>query len=201
MVTKKINNVIERFEDQYFYSEKVGTYLFNLSNEILLFDLPTYSKEIKQYLISKKLPIRAILSHGPCGIADGDRWQKELGITIFLHKADKSNEWLQMVPDVLFDTLPSLPETLELIHKPGHTPGSVCLLEKTTKSLLTGDTVEGTENGEIYDFTYQSSGTKERLISAEKLLQYEFENIFPFHYEPIVGVAKKSLKRFVSLHS
>ncbi|MCX6694780.1 MAG: MBL fold metallo-hydrolase [Candidatus Altiarchaeota archaeon] len=30
---------------------------------------------------------------------------------------------------------------LEVVHTPGHTPGSVCLYEPVTKSLFTGDTV------------------------------------------------------------
>ena len=44
--TKLHENVYE-INEQYFYSSKVHTYLIELDEQILLFDIPTYSNEVK----------------------------------------------------------------------------------------------------------------------------------------------------------
>ena len=77
MPLTKIDTNVYRFNNQFFYEEKVGTYLIDLDDKVVLFDLPTYSKEIDSYFHSLNKPLLAILSHGPCGIKDGRIWQKK----------------------------------------------------------------------------------------------------------------------------
>lgn len=201
---KKINSKIVRFEKQYFYSELVGTYAIDTPNKLILFDLPTYSKEIEKYIISFKKPVCAILSHGSCGISDGIKWQKRINLQVYLHEADKNSEWLRMKPDVLFNEPPQFGKDLKVILTPGHTPGSVCMYESTTKTLFTGDTFGGLLNGEVNDFFSEDGNfygdLKERYESSKKLLKYEFDVALPFHYEMILKGAKKSLERFIDKH-
>jgi len=42
-----------------------------------------------------------------------------------------------MKPDILFTIAPELGENIEIIHTPGHSAGSICVLDKSTKSLFT----------------------------------------------------------------
>ncbi len=203
-LVKKINAKISRFADQYFYSELVGTYVVDTAQKLVLIDLPSYSKEIEKYLSSFKKPMFALLSHGSCGISDGTIWQQKIGLKVYLHQADKNSEWLRMRPDVLFVRPPKLAPNLEVILTPGHTPGSICVCESTSKALFTGDTFGGLPNGEINDFLKGAGDfygdLKERFVSCKKLLKYDFENALPFHYEMIMHKAKESLLQFVDLH-
>ena len=151
-VINKIDTNVCRFNNQFFYGEKVGTYLIDLDDKVVLFDLPTYSREIDLYFHSLNKPLLAILSHGPCGIKDGRIWQKKFGLQVYLHKLDINNEWLELKPDHTFTSPPNIDKSLEVIHTPGHSPGSVCLLHKDTKSLFTGDTFSGNKDGSVRNF-------------------------------------------------
>ncbi len=199
--TKLQPNVYE-INNQYFYGEKVHTYLIELDDKVLLFDIPTYSKEIDDFVSSFEKPAYAILSHGSCGIADGTKWQKEIGLKVHAHKADTHHPWLRMQPDVFFTEMPVFGEQVEVIHTPGHSAGAICVLEKTSKSLFTGDTFYGNTNGEIRDFTQENTADYEnpveRIASCKKLLNYDFENVYPFHYEIIEGNGKEKLMEFLS---
>ncbi len=192
---------IYKINNQYFYSEKVHTYLIELDDTILLFDVPTYSKEVKAFIQSFKKPVHAILSHGSCGIADGTRWQKEIGLTVYAHIADTNHPWLRMQPDVFFSAVPEFGENIEVIHTPGHSAGAICVLEKTSKSLFTGDTFYGDYDGGIRDFTKERPADYEnpsdRIESCKKLLQYDFKNIYPFHYGMIEGEGKEKLTEYL----
>ncbi|MDA1317546.1 MAG: MBL fold metallo-hydrolase [bacterium] len=200
MITTKINQRVERFNDQYFYGESVGVYLINLDDKTVLFDLPNYSIEAEKYLAEKQKPVFAILSHGACGIKDGKTWQKKLGMQVCLHKKDADHEWLMMKPDILFTTTPHLDDDIVVIHTPGHSPGSVCLLEKSTNTLFTGDTFGGTPTGKVRDFrvgNHRYDDIPKRIQSCNGLLKYNFESVMPFHYEMILNDGRKTLQAFV----
>ncbi len=192
---------IYEINNQYFYSEKVHTYLIVLNDKVLLFDIPTYSKEIKDFITSFEKPAYAILSHGSCGISDGTLWQKEIGLKVYAHKADTNHPWLRMKPDVFFTEMPEFGENMEVIHTPGHSAGAICVLEKTSKSLFTGDTFYGDKNGGIRDFSNESPAEYEnpsdRIESCKKLLNYDFEAVYPFHYEIISKSGTKKLTEFL----
>lgn len=200
MLLTKIKTNIYRFNDQFFYGEMVGTYLIALPDKIVLFDIPTYTKEIELHLRSYNKPLHAILSHGSCGIKDGEIWQKNLGLKIYLHALDIHHAWLELKPDSIYQIPPLIDTSIEIIHTPGHSAGSVCLLEKTHNVLFTGDTFGGTKNGAVRDFrkeNHQYDDIPRRLHSCNKLLKYNFQSALPFHYEAILKNAKESLRNFI----
>ncbi len=192
---------IYEINKQYFYGEKVHTYLIELNDKVLLFDIPTYSEELKEFILSFKKPMYAIISHGSCGIEDGTKWQKEIGLKVYAHKNDENHPWIRMKPDVFFTEMPKFDKTIEIIHVPGHSAGSICVLETESKSLFIGDTFYGDKNGKIKDFTKESQSDYEnledRIHSCKNLLEYEFENVYPFHYEIILKKGKDELKEFL----
>ncbi len=200
MPLTKIDTNVYRFNNQFFYREKVGTYLIDLEDKVVLFDLPTYSIEIDSYLRSLKKPLIAILSHGPCGIKDGRIWQKKFSLQVYLHKLDINNEWLELKPNHTFTISPNIDESLEIIYTPGHSPGSICLLHKDSKSLFTGDTFAGNPDGSVRNFLKDPDASGDlqlRLKSCKKMMKIDFDNILPFHYEMILRDAKASLTSFI----
>jgi glyoxylase-like metal-dependent hydrolase (beta-lactamase superfamily II) len=74
--------------------------------------------------------------------------------------------------------------SLEVLHTPGHTPDSVCLLDREDKLLFTGDMFY---TGGIY--TYLNGGDIPTFIDSYlRMLDYydEYERLMPSHNEPWV---------------
>lgn len=162
-VFTKLQTDIYEINNQYFYGEKVHTYVIELSDKVLLFDIPTYSQEIEKFLRSFNKPVYAIISHGSCGIADGTIWQEKIKLKVYAHKADSVHPWLKMKPDVFFTETPNFAKNIEVIHSPGHSAGAISLLEKNSKSLFSGDTFYGNKKREIKDFTQEKQNDYENL--------------------------------------
>ncbi len=200
-VYTKLEPHIYEINNQYFYSEKVHTYLIELDENVLLFDIPTYSEKIKEFITSFNKPVYAIISHGSCGIPDGTKWQEEIDLKVYAHVADTNHPWLRMKPDVFFREMPEFGKSVEVIHTPGHSAGAICLLEKSSKSLFSGDTFYGNKSGRIRDFRKERAADYEnlsdRIESCKKLLNYDFENVYPFHYQIINEDGKEKLVEYL----
>lgn len=177
------------FPDQYFFSSLVWIYALVLTDQLILIDVPRYTKKHKEFLLSFELPINCYLTHGSTGIADGTNRQKdtEIEISFRLHEADRDYNWLRMTPDHYYTTLP-IHDQYEIIHTPGHTPGSICLLHHASKSLFAGDVLFG-QGGKLIN-TGQAGHDDDSTLaqkSREILQQYNFDNVLPFHYEMFIG--------------
>ncbi len=75
---------------------------------------------------------------------------------------------------------------LEVIHLPGHTPGSVTLLDKENRALIGGDPIQA--DGDIFMFGSHRDleayiGSLRRLMKRES----EFDMIYPSHAKIPVG--------------
>ncbi len=83
---------------------------------------------------------------------------------------------------------------LEVIHTPGHSPGSICLYDKKRKILFTGDTVfsDGVGRTDI-----AGGDSKELESSLQRLLKFDVEKILPGHGEPVLKNANKTMEAIV----
>ncbi|HTY89912.1 MAG TPA: MBL fold metallo-hydrolase [Methanocella sp.] len=79
---------------------------------------------------------------------------------------------------------------LKVIHTPGHTPGSICLYDKESKVLFTGDTVfEGGSFGRT-----DIGGDPEAMIrSLETLTKLDVSALYPGHGGAVLRKAKESI--------
>ncbi|KAG6422481.1 hypothetical protein SASPL_119053 [Salvia splendens] len=75
----------------------------------------------------------------------------------------------------------TLGSDITLIHTPGHTKGSVCLLDKTRRILFTGDHLLMDEFGWSILDQYNWFSVTEQLKSVQKLVELDFEWILPGH--------------------
>ena len=88
--------------------------------------------------------------------------------------------------------------SFEVIHTPGHTPGSCSLYFKEEGKLLSGDTLFSGSVGR-YDFKYSDKG--DLLKSVEKLLQLPEETaVYPGHGEDTL-IQLENMKGTVTLLS
>ncbi|HLC67697.1 MAG TPA: MBL fold metallo-hydrolase [archaeon] len=83
----------------------------------------------------------------------------------------------------------------EVISTPGHTPGSICLYDKTKKILISGDTVFDGAIGRT-----DLGGDKEQMIdSLKKLSQLEVDYLLPGHGSPKIGGVNFMIKQMLHL--
>ncbi|MBN9079337.1 MAG: hypothetical protein BGN87_01520 [Rhizobiales bacterium 65-79] len=67
--------------------------------------------------------------------------------------------------------------TLEILHTPGHSPGSLCVLDRTSSLLFSADTVH---DGHIYD-DIPGAGRRDLLLSHRRLAEVDFALALPGH--------------------
>jgi len=72
---------------------------------------------------------------------------------------------------------------LEVIHTPGHTPGSICLYDKKNKTLYSGDTVFADGVGRTDTPGGDPATLKESL---DKLAKLQVDRIMPGHGRPVM---------------
>ena len=84
---------------------------------------------------------------------------------------------------------------LEVIHTPGHTPGSICLYDSKSKTLFTGDTIFCDGIGR----TDMPGGNEEQLkASIDRLASLEVRRLLPGHGDAVVLDSPKTVADVMS---
>lgn len=188
------------FEGQQFYDEAVNTYLLLLNKRFILIDLPDYTPENVKFISSFRINGACYLTHGPTGTKEGDRLSKDLGISVYVHEADKDNKWLSITSPVLWKgEKRNIEAGAVFYHTPGHTMGSVSFYYQKESALFTGDTIHGDENNEIDDFSIGSRNEDValRMKSCVFLSSFPSKHILPFHGSIITEHAAQKLQTFI----
>jgi ribonuclease/clavin/mitogillin len=79
--------------------------------------------------------------------------------------------------------------TIEVVHTPGHTLGSICLYVREERALFTGDTVLGLGTVAIVPPPHGDMGLY--IQSLERLKGYDAVLLLPGHGPPVQDVARK----------
>ncbi len=84
---------------------------------------------------------------------------------------------------------------LEVIHTPGHTAGSICLYDKKSGTLFSGDTFFSDGVGR----TDMAGGDEKELQkSLQKVSELKFKRLFPGHGEPLISEEEKTVADILS---
>jgi glyoxylase-like metal-dependent hydrolase (beta-lactamase superfamily II) len=106
----------------------------------VLVDAPTQSRELIEGL-EGTIPRYLLITHNHMDHTGAlSKLKSRLDIPVAAHGADADK--LPLQPDILLcdgDTVPFGDIELKVLHTPGHTPGSICLL--TGRYLISGDTI------------------------------------------------------------
>jgi len=83
---------------------------------------------------------------------------------------------------------------LKVIHAPGHTPGSICLLSPQHKLLIVGDTL--VKHSQTIHFPHKSASTDrpQAVESVKRLAGLDFEIICFGHGRPLMESARAKLQ-------
>lgn len=137
------------------------------------------AKEIAQQLVS--LPIELLNTHGDMDhVGSNDEFEN-----FYMNPAEASNYYHtqkktgRFIPVENGDILDLGNRKLEIIHIPGHTPGSIAVLDIDNRILYSGDTVQ---DGVIFMFGVQRE-FHAYMHSLNKLERYQgrFDEIYPSH--------------------
>jgi glyoxylase-like metal-dependent hydrolase (beta-lactamase superfamily II) len=80
----------------------------------------------------------------------------------------------------------------DIIHTPGHSPGSVCLYEKKMKLLISGDTVFPNGSFGRYDFPFGNH--KALLQSLKRLTEIDVKMMLPGHGLPTFSQVNEQIQ-------
>ena len=163
------------------------------TKEAIIIDPGTYSdddaRSIFRYIKKKKLEVKGIVNtHGHQDHINGDRvMQKKYAVPVYIHEHDAyflSNlEKQDVSTDVLLkdgDTITFGKVCLKVMHTPGHTMGSICLIGE--ECIFSGDTLFIECIGRT-DFA--ESSPKDMEASLRKLIALPDNLIvYPGHEEP-----------------
>ncbi len=86
---------------------------------------------------------------------------------------------------------------LEVLHTPGHTPGSICLYDSKSQTLFSGDTIFSDGIGR----TDMPGGNEAELnASLERLSALMVRRFFPGHGEPLILEKPRTVGEIISGH-
>ncbi len=164
---------------------------------------------------------RVICTHGHPDHAGGARALADRGIDVLIHPADAANLPIgyrdairhpsrgrifaamtplleSSTPLADGDVLPVL-GGLEVVHTPGHTPGSVCLYARRDRLLFVGDALQHRFNRVSYASSLYSDDVAEARASVKRMAALDVVTIVFAHYPPAVEGATATLARLAGL--
>ncbi|KAK9095471.1 hypothetical protein Scep_026940 [Stephania cephalantha] len=146
----------------------------------ILVDSPRYFERLAQKIEMLGGARYMFLTHVD-DIGDHQKWSERLRCDRIFHTKDIEASTADVEIKLDGGGPWSLGNDFELIHAPGHTEGSVCLLYKPLKVLFTGDHIYKTESGFDIAEMYNQFSVSAQLESVRKLLSLDFEWILPGH--------------------
>ena len=159
-----------------FDEEGVRFFLLIGKKSALLIDSGMHTKNAKD--IAQKytdLPIECINTHGDMDHI-GSNSQFEW---VYMHPSECVNYKGKIHPVWDQDILDLGNRKIQVIHIPGHTPGSIALLDIDSRILFSGDPIQ--KNGDIFMFGPMRN-LQANICSLEKLEQMDsFDCLYPSH--------------------
>lgn len=180
-----------------FYSieqDYVRSFLFVSDQEVLMIDLGMGGNDLLGQVRERwDLPIKVVFTHADMDhVGDANAFEQR-----FMHPSEfdyyytKAKETSPMTPIWEGDVVDIGVYHFEVIHLPGHTPGSICLLDRKRKIMIGGDTIQ---SGPIFMFG-PGRNFYAFVASMEKLLTMidDIDWIYACHHDIKVSSDKINL--------
>jgi glyoxylase-like metal-dependent hydrolase (beta-lactamase superfamily II) len=158
---------------------------------------------------------RVVCTHGHPDHAGGARELALAGVPILIHPADGarlSTTWRDALRHpsrgrIFAAMTPEPPETvpirdgdvlpilggLEVVHTPGHTPGSVCLYGRRDRVLFVGDTLQRRFGTVSFASSLYSDDIATARRSVQRLASLDVNTVVFSHFPPLAEGASETL--------
>ncbi|HEU5204464.1 MAG TPA: MBL fold metallo-hydrolase [Candidatus Limnocylindrales bacterium] len=158
---------------------------------------------------------RVICTHGHPDHAGGARELALAGVAVLIHPADGerlSTTWREALRHpsrggIFAAMTPEPPATqpiedgdilpilggLEVVHTPGHTPGSVCLYGRRDRVLFVGDTLQRRFGTVSFASTLYSDDIDAARRSVQRLALLDVDTVVFSHFPPLTEGASETL--------
>lgn len=179
-----MNYEIIQIDEQTWRIEEAGVRFFLLTGnkEALLIDsgmMVNNAKEIAKSITS--LPLKLLNTHADMDhVGSNDEFD-----SVYMNPAECSNYYKtqgkkgDIIPVWDRDVIDLGDRPLQIITLPGHTPGSIAILDKTRKVLISGDPIQ---DGKIFMFGIQREiNAYQHSLLKLKQYQGDFDTIYPSH--------------------
>ncbi|KAF3641983.1 CASP-like protein, putative isoform 1 [Capsicum annuum] len=166
-----------------YHSDKsfgAASYLIVRAEGNILVDSPRYTTKLENNLKMLGGARYMFLTHSD-DIADHEKWSNHLGCERILHSLEVDHSTAAVEIKLEGSGPWSLSDDVTLVHTPGHTEGSVCLLYKPRNVLFTGDHFAMGERGWTIFERYNKLSVPKQLNSVKLMLDLDFEWILPGH--------------------
>ena len=166
-------------------------------------DFSSEAKQVFDYIARGVLNVKLIVNtHGHPDHISGDAiFQKEYNVPVCIHRFDAA--YLEGLKNANFPAAVLLEdgslikfgnESLKVMHTPGHTPGSICLLGE--RLVFTGDTLFA---GGIGRTDFPGGSDKDMRLSLQKLMHLpDYFLIYPGHGPSSIMGEEKRVNPFLS---
>ncbi|HEY9167727.1 MAG TPA: MBL fold metallo-hydrolase [Candidatus Kryptonia bacterium] len=169
------------------------SYLVKTQSNSFMVDVPEYIRQNIGFIENTGIPEFVFLTHRD-DVADADLFRREFGTKLIIHQSEK---YAVKSPDITFQNSLKL-NGVEIIHTPGHSPGSSCLYFPAGRVMFTGDHITadgGKPVAEDFSWTYDY---ELQILSGRKILEYDFQFILAGHGGRwLIRNAKEELKKFI----
>jgi glyoxylase-like metal-dependent hydrolase (beta-lactamase superfamily II) len=166
-------------------------------------DFPSEAQPIFDYIEEAELKVKFIVNtHGHSDHVKGDAiFQEKYNVPICIHSLDahylEDLEKGKFPANVLLEEGSIFhcgSETLTVMHTPGHTPGSICLVGE--KLIFTGDTLFA---GGIGRTDFPGGSDSDMRVSLEKLVGlHDYLLVYPGHGETSMIGEEKRVNPFLN---
>ncbi|MCO5608833.1 hypothetical protein L7F22_063050 [Adiantum nelumboides] len=168
-----------------YHSEKsygATPYLVKMLEGNIMIDSPRFTETLAQRIEALGGVRTMFLTHMD-DVADHAAWQKRFKCERIIHKEDVRQDTNDVEIKLEGSGPWSIYPEVDLIHTPGHTMGSVCLLHKPLGILFTGDHLAISDDGESLTMfrEYSKLSVALQIESVRALLPLNFTWILPGH--------------------
>lgn len=173
------------------------SYLIRGESCSFMVDVPEYVEQNIRFIEENDPSEFIFLTHRD-DVADAEMFREKFGAALIIQESEK---YAVKLPDLTFKDSLEIRDA-QIIHTPGHSPGSSCLLYSKRGIMFTGDHVvvcNGKLAVEDFSWTYDYA---KQIESANKLLCYEFEYMLCGHGgRRLIQNAKQELIKFLKDYS